>query len=169
MHVYTSILPHQRALGPSHSLLPLPPPIAPHTLSLRRGPRSFLLSSSLRHSPTCTSYPVPHHPDIRVGVIPSLPLHPVPTLSVAQTTYRKPIEGSAPSATWGCGVVAGGAGVGEKAGPPCGLAWGSPARGSARSSPAASKSGRATAKSPTFLEPLESHLSDGGWGGVFFK
>lgn len=168
MRVYTSILPHQRALGPSHSLLPLPPPIAPHTLSLRRGPRSFLLSSSLRHSPTCTSYPVPHHPDIRVGVPPHSPF----TLSPYSLWLRRRTGNQSRARLR---VRPGGAGSWR-----AGRGWekrlalhpdrrgARPARGSARSSPAASKSGRATAKSPTFLEPLESHLSGGGWG-VFFK
>lgn len=68
----------------------------------------------------------------------------------------------------------GGAGVGERAGPLVFAAGGGGGGGggaglarpwgSARSSPAASESGRATARSPTFLRPLESHIGGGGWG-----
>lgn len=63
---------------------------------------------------------------------------------------------------------AGGTGWGQArpVGPgPCGCGGaGLPSPGAAPGVPTASKSGRATARSPTFLKPLESHLRGGGWG-----
>lgn len=153
---------------PPCPLLPQKPP--PH-------PRSGHLVSSLRHPPTGAARQVPQHPYIGVGVSPPSPL----ALSPLSLGPRRR-AGKRRRAR--LRVRPGGAGRGGRggAGRGCGTrsALGSPprrrqrrrearpARGSAESSPVASKSGCATVKSPTFLEPLERHLSGGGWG-VFFQ
>lgn len=160
----------------SNSRPPRPPPASPPSAEAtptpaQWPPRLFTPPPVHRHRP-----PGPPSPLHRRGRVPSLSPHPVPTLSRAQTPCRKPTEGSAPSATrgsrtWRAGR-GGGAGRGRPSGPDCRRRprrrGPRPARGSAESSPVASKSGCATVKSPTFLEPLERHLSGGGWG-VFFQ
>lgn len=170
MRQYTSILPHQRALGPAQSLLPF---LYPHTPSLLSG-HPHTVSPSPPHSDTRPPAPPAgsHITPTSAWACP-LPGHPpVPTLSL----WLRRRTGNRPKARFGVRPGSegrgqwGGTGLGDEIRPRPGpqerlrreAAW-----GSAGSSLAASKSGRATAKSPTFLEPLESHFSGGGWGVLF--
>lgn len=153
----------------SHSCTPTSPPCTGVTPSPLTTPPAHL------HLP-----PVPQHPDTRVGVpppgSPSSRPHcpPGPAVFVAQRTGKQPGARFRVRPGGEERGGRGGTGVGDQARPRAGTAGGGgrgggagPAWGSAGSSPAASKSGGGTAKSPTCLEPRESHLSGGGWGVLF--
>ena len=102
---------------------------------------------------------------------------PHPTLSEAQTTCGKPARGSVLCATWGCWawrVGRGGGrdqaelGSGSRAAAAALAVRGSLRPGAAaQSSPTASESSPATARSPAFLKPVGRHLRGGGWGVLF--
>lgn len=179
MRLYTSVLPHQRAPGPSHCLLPLSPPPAPLAPSFRRSHRhTRAVATSSLHSATRPPAPPARSPStpISAWACPRPLPSPCPHSPSGPDAVQESDGGLGSECDQGERDAEGGAGRG------CGTrsALGSPprrrqrrrearpARGSAESSPVASKSGCATVKSPTFLEPLERHLSGGGWG-VFFQ
>ena len=147
--------PSPSALPPPLALAPRPPPLAASPSLLTQPPAHL-------HLPPGPGSPGP--PRGRASSVVYTPAHslaPTPSLCCSDDV-RETRPGLGSQRDLEALGVEGGAEVGDPAAPgtrPPGAAPG-----------VLPQSGRATARSPTFLKPLERHLRDGGWGwGVPFQ